>query len=185
MRERQAPVQEVRLVVVVGRQVLERRLGHGRCVARVASACAERRGDDAEVQVVERLELGREADRAPPVRRGAGHVPRGVDTVRVDEAIQEIGNGGREVGLLVTHRRRVVDVEQDVGPVDDAGDRGHDEGRRTGEARVALDGARAARADDDRGCQGIRQDNCRRASMHDGHSRPRCRRLCQHVSVPP
>jgi hypothetical protein len=99
------------LVVVVGH-----RLARVGIVANTRrSVPAERRRDHADVDVFDRVEVGDPHGAFAVGPTGADLGGRhGVDAHRIDEAADEIGDGGREDGLLVGHRRRVVDHEKEV-----------------------------------------------------------------------
>ena len=111
-------------------------------------APSERRAHDPDVQVVNGRELRVRGPRAA-VARDVGlshHVAHAVDAVRRHEPGDKVRDGLREVRLLVTHRRRVVDVEQQVHLVDGRLlDRGDEVRLRDGVAR--LDRTREAPVD--------------------------------------
>jgi hypothetical protein len=131
-------VDELTAVVVVR---VERRVGRVRRVfgARVGAEATHGGRDDADVDVDDRLELGlaRLALLALLGRR-IGALTRGfavvVDAVRRDEAVDEVGDGLGQNGLLVAHGARVVDAEEEV----DLVDRGLLDGRREAHLRRRL-----------------------------------------------
>ena len=119
--ERLAALHEVEQVTAV---VLATGVG-----ADVTTEAAERRRDDADVHVGDGVELGLRAGGAIVVvrlvavrvrRRGARgrDAGRRVGALRLEEADEEVRHGVREDRLLVTHRCRVVDHEEEVDLVD-------------------------------------------------------------------
>ena len=84
---------------------------------------AEAGADDADVDVLDRLELPRRALGAR-VERALGGLVGGdallVDAEGVDQALDQIGDGVGEDGLLVGHRAGVVDHQQEIDLVDAA-----------------------------------------------------------------
>lgn len=72
------------------------------------------------MQVVNGRELGSRArSRALAVEiGGAVRVPGVVDAVGRHEPLDEVGNRLRQIGLFVAHRRRIVDIEEEVHLVD-------------------------------------------------------------------
>ncbi len=91
------------LVVVVRGDVREGGRGARRGAADVPAAWTERRGDDAEVQVVDGRELRRKTGLARSSHRRTRHVPPRVDAVRIDEPGQQVADRRGEVALLVGH----------------------------------------------------------------------------------
>ena len=161
---RREPREEVAAVVVEGLRVHDRGLGRAagrlraadevtaivvvavadgrpRCAAArfadvLRAAAAERRGDDAEVQIVDRRELELPAVGAGQ-RRGAGgllalRLVGLVLAVRREQTRHEVRHGLLQEILLVAHRRRVVDREQEVELVDGLLFGGGIPGRRPG-----------------------------------------------------
>jgi hypothetical protein len=76
---------------------------------------AERRADDAHVEVLDRIEIGLAHGARAGRASVADHLARHrVDAGRVDQTADEIGHRLCEDRLLVGHRRRIVDHEQEI-----------------------------------------------------------------------
>ncbi len=94
--------------------------------AAVGAEAPEARRDDADVDVGHGRERARGAGGAHDRRArrlgrgGEGLVGRGVEARRVEDAVDQVGDGGGEDVLLVGHRRRVVDHQEQVDLVDAA-----------------------------------------------------------------
>src|SRR5439155_17004458 len=89
---------------------------------------AERRRDDADMDVFDRVELGLAAGARTVRSSNADWLPcRRVHADRIDEASDQVWYRLRQDELFVGHRRRVVDHEEEVDLRDFALFRGHDD----------------------------------------------------------
>ena len=110
-RIRGGPSHEVCSVVVVG----VRFASVGLITHAGRSVAADRRGDDADVNVLDRHEVDH-AGGAAPIGVALAHLrPRSrIDAHRIDEPTDQIRDRQRDDLLLVGHRRRVVEHDEQI-----------------------------------------------------------------------